>query len=73
MKRDNKGLVLNSDFPTWELSLLAMLLLTALGVGFRSSMKTFPDVSTSQLSSDPYDVRPERTQANSMNRVETGL
>lgn len=71
MKRDNKGLVDATDFPTWELTLLALLLFSALGVTFRSSMNSFPDLSSAHA--DPYDVRPERTQTNSMNRVETGL
>jgi hypothetical protein len=78
MKSDNKSLRRRKlEVPSWELIVLALLLVTVLGVALRGPVNSFPELasnaSLTQLERDPYDIRPERSVSGSRNRVETGL
>ena len=77
MKNENKNLPRLTRFISWELVVLALLLVSVIGVALRGPLKSFPDLasngSISQFERDPYDILPDRSANSPRNRVETGL
>lgn len=77
MKNENKNLPRVASYFSWELVVLALLLVSVIGVALRGPLKTFPELASngtlSQFEKDPYDIRPDRNMSGPRNRVETGL
>ncbi len=67
-----------SIVPAWEFALLVALMVTVFGLTSSSTLKTFPNATSSTtleqaLERDPYDIQPERKLSDARPLVEIGL